>query len=300
MASRRGLVAAILFFALTAVLSVLLLRPLGPTGWAVLLTSVAFVVLGGAALWKGDAFAAAGSRRPPGRSSRPATPVGAPASVRIAAADPPPVDLDAVVTEPSPEEREVLTRTLGALRDLDLLRAEDVDVPLMWRAAQASDPGHPVDVYAALASLAVLQELGEVALRRLVFVPVHVEYDAELLAEVAAGLLAALGHEVEARDMTVELPAGGREGAATISVLLAGRPLTVPFRFLVKDPPPDLLEALARLPRNDEPRELVCAVVDQYLLHAAVPPDGLDRLNRHFDVLNREVPEQYAFSFDRV
>jgi hypothetical protein len=299
MVSKGGLVAATVFFALTAILSVVLFRPLGPTGWAVLIASIAFVLFGCLALWKGDALAAAGARRrqaPPVRRTV-ATDVGA-APSPVVVPESPFIDLDAVVGEPTPDEREALDTTLAALQDLELLRAGEVDVSLMWRAAQASDPGHPVDVYAALASLAVLQELGRLELRRLVFVPVHVEYDADLIAEVAAALLTALGHEIEAGDVVVTLPRGEQEGASTLTVPLEGRSETVPFGFLVKDPPPDLLEALARFVRADDPRELVCTVVDQYLLYAAIPPGGLDALNRHFDGLNRRVPAEYAFSFD--
>jgi hypothetical protein len=298
MASRRGLVAATAFFALTALLTVVLLRPLGPTGWAVLVASIVFVVAGCVALWKGDALHAPRSRPRPDRSAAIAAPGVPPVRDPGPAADEARIDLDAVVGDPSPEEREVLGTTLAALQDVDLLRAGEVDVPLMWRAAQASDPERPVDVYAALDSLAVLQELRALAPRRLVFVPVHVEYDAALLAEVAAALLTALGHEVDARDVVVALAEDDGDAPSTITVPLDGRTETVPFGFLPKDPPLDLLEALGRMPRVGDPRELVVAVVDQYLLHAAIPPGRLDALNRHFGALNRRIPDEYAFSFD--
>ncbi|RIX30228.1 hypothetical protein [Amnibacterium setariae] len=299
MASRRGLVAATVFFALTAVLSVVLFRPLGPTGWAVLVASIAFVAAGCVALWKGEALAASGTRRRKERSVRaPAAATGRAAPGPVLVGEQPSIDLHAEVGEPSAEEREVLATTLTALQDVELLRAGEVDVPQMWRAAHASDPGRPVDVYGALGSLAVLQELGVLALRRLVFVPVHVEYDVDLLAEVAAALLAALGHEVDPEDVVVTLAADDRGTASTIAVPLEGRTETVPFAFLPKDPPPDLLEALARFPRADDPRELVVAVVDQYLLHAAIRPGRLAALNRRFDAANRGIPPEYAFSFD--
>jgi hypothetical protein len=297
-ASRRGLVAATVFFALMATLSVVLFRPLGPTGWSVLLASIAFVLLGCLALWKGDVPTASGSRGRPARwTSRAAAPNGRSDGGPGAVADRPLIDLDAVGGEPSPEEHETLFTTLAALRNVDLLE-DEVDVSLMWQAAQASDSGHPADVYAALGSLAILQDLGVLALRRLVFVPVHVEYDAALLAELTAALLTALGPEVEAPDVAVTLPEGNREGASTIAVPLEGRAKTVTFGFLAKGPPLDLLEATTRMTRADDPREFVCAIVDHYLLYAAIPRGRLDTLNRHFDALKRRVPDEYAFSFD--
>lgn len=286
--SRRELSVATGFFALTALLCVVVFQPLGWIGWTVLLTSLGFVALGCLTLWKGEALAARGfrtndddaTRRPTastgGRTDRdgPVLAVGGPQT-----------DIDAVVGEPSPEERAALESTLTALVDADLLVSGEVDVVSMWRAAQAVDPGHRVDVCAAFNSLAVLGEHGRVTLRRLVFVPVGTEYDATLVAEITAAVLTALGHDIDPLDVVVTLPADGSPGASTVAFPLHGRTETVRFTFLWKDPPPDLLEALARFSRAEDPREIVGADVDyQWLLYAAITPGSLDALNQRIPV----------------
>lgn len=285
--SRRQLSVATGFFALTALLCAVLFRPLGWTGWTVLLASLAFVVLGCHALWKGDAPAARRVHRSDDVERRPTAAAGRQPDldVPVVGSMESQVDIDAVVGEPSAEERAVLESTLTALVDADLLVSGDVDVMSMWRAAQAVDPGHRVDTYAAFNSLAVLEEHGRLTLRRLVFVPVGTEYDATLLTEITVAVLTALGHDIDPRDVVVTLPADGSSGASTVAFPLRGRTETVPFTFLWKNPPLDLIEALARFSRDEDPRELVVADVDyQSLLYAAITPGSLDTLNQRLPV----------------
>lgn len=284
---RRQLTVATGFFALTALLCVVLFRPLGWTGWTVLLTSLAFVVLGCLALLKGDALTARRVRPSHDVERRPNAATGDQPDLDVPVVDSlgSQGDTDAVVGEPSPEERAVLESTLTALLNADLLVTGEVDVETMWRAAQAVDPGHRVDVYAAFNSLAVLEEHGRLTLRRLVFVPVGTEYDETRLTEITVAVLTALGHDVDPLDVVVTLPADGSSGASTVAFPLHGRTETVPFTFLWKNPPLDLIEALARFSRAEEPRELVGADVDyQSLLYAALTPGSLDALNQHLPV----------------
>ncbi|KMO41372.1 hypothetical protein [Methylobacterium aquaticum] len=279
MTAKRELSLATAFFALLAVLVVGLMRPLDTVGWACLATSVTFVVLGCLALWK-DSMSAASE---PGSWT-----VDQPFGGDVTALAPTAVAPEELISaaqagEPTNEERVVLKTTIEALVEADALAPGEVDVMLLWRAAQHVDPGRPVGSFEALYALATLQEFGLFAPRRLVFVPSHTEYDTALLAEITASVLMALGHGVGPDDVIVVLPGEGAQGRASITFPLDGRRETIMCDFLWKYPPPDLCEALINFRRADDPREVVCADGSHgMLLLAAIRPGSLDALNRRF------------------
>jgi hypothetical protein len=262
------------FFALLAVLVIGLMRPLDTVGWACLATSVTFVMLGCLALWKDSVSAAS---EPGGRT------VDRPFGDDATAVAPEELISAAQAGEPTNEELVVLETALEALVEADALAPGEVDIILLWRAAQHIDPGRPVGSLEALYALATLQEFGLFAPRRIVFVPSHTEYDTALLAEITASLLTALGHGVSSDDVIVVLPGEGAQGRASITFPLDSRRETIMCDFLWKYPPPDLCEALINFRRADDPREVVCADSSHgMLLLAAIRPGSLDALNQRF------------------
>ncbi|PZO80613.1 MAG: hypothetical protein DI629_06655 [Mesorhizobium amorphae] len=271
---RRKLFAGTLFFATLAVVVSAFLRPLDGAEWFALAASVVFVVLGCIALLMG-----APSRKPIARRAvharpRPTAPVPLP--------EPEP---DAVLEEPTAAEQVVLETTLSALRHAGVLAVGDVDPSMLWRSAQGLDPGEPVDYGLAFDALVGLEDLGWARPRRLVFVPAHTEYDEELLAEVAAAILASLGHGIRESDISVALPRDRSAGPAELAFPLEGRRETIAFRYIGKYPPPELLSALAGFTRPDEPRDIVCAnASDQTLVFAAIRKGALAELNARFPV----------------
>ena len=198
MPSKRELAVGTLFFAMLAVVIVAFLRPLDGTEWFALAASVVLFVLGCAALLKGA----------PSENSFAGRAVSS-SEGEYAAAPVPPPDSEATIEAPTTEERLVLETTLAALKNVSVLAADDVDAPMLWRAAQHLDPGEPIDHGRALDALVGLEDLGWARPRRLVFVPAHADYDEDLFAEVAAAILASLGHDLRETDISVTLPRDG-------------------------------------------------------------------------------------------
>jgi hypothetical protein len=276
--SKRELYSGVAFFSLAAVAIAAFRRPFDLAGWASLIACLGFVALGCIAIVKPDIaarrrrhrtaaagdFLAAFERGPDGNE----TPAGEPRN-------------EAPVGEPSANEREVLARTVSALEAVGALTPGEVDATTLWTAARRMDPGQAVGVHEALAALAALQDLGRGQLGRLIFVPSHTEYDVPLIVEIVAATLASLGHHIPPGDIGVELPRDGGEGIATISFPLADRIERVTCHYRWKYPPDDLLPALARFTRPDDPHNLVCADAgDQTLLYAAIRAGTLAELNR--------------------
>lgn len=272
MEPKRKLFAGTLFFATLAVVVSAFLRPLDGAEWFALAASVAFVVLGCIALLMGSPSRKPIARRAVRMRPRPTAPVRPP-------------EPDAALEEPTAAEQVVLETTLSALRHAGVLAAGDVNASMLWRSAQGLDPGEPVDYGRAFDALVGLEDLGWTRPRRLVFVPAHTEYDEELLAEVAAAILASLGHDIRESDIAVALPRDRSAGPAELAFPLEGRRERIAFRFIGKYPPPELLSALAGFTRPDEPRELVCAnASDQTLVFAAIRKGTLAELNARFPV----------------
>ncbi|GJD95097.1 hypothetical protein [Methylobacterium iners] len=202
----------------------------------------------------------------------------------MAAVLPVPRSADDDFGEPTSEERHALATTIAALESAGALTPGEVDAGTMWDAAQHYFPGEPVGFLEALASLAALHDHGFEP-RRITFIPVHVEYDGELLAAITASILTSLGHEVGEPDVLVTLPRDDWEGEAVVTFPIEDRRESVTCHYRVKYPPPDLCTALAAFARADDPRELVCADPGyQMLLVAAIRPDTLTELNRRFPV----------------
>ncbi len=274
MPSNRELWAGLAFFALAAGALVLFRRPFDVVGWAGLAGCVAFVVLACCGLVKPDI----GLVKPGIQVGRreiddPATPER-PWTIGDAPLE------DIPIGDPLPDELCILETTIAALEAVGGLERGEIDARSLWRAAQRLDPGRPVGIYEAIGSFAALHDDGHPRIGRLIFVPAHTEYDAPLLAEITACTLASLGHAVQPRDITVTLPPEGNQGTARVAFPIEGRTRTVNCEYLWKYPPADLIPALGRFGRPEDPRDLVCADPgDQTLLYAAIRSGSLMELN---------------------
>ncbi|MGE7414683.1 hypothetical protein [Methylobacterium tarhaniae] len=267
MPSKRELLAGLAFFALAAGALVLFRRPFDFVGWAGLAGCVAFVVLACYGLVK------PGTRVGRREIDDPATP-----ELPWTIGDAPLEDIP--IGDPSPDELRIFETTIAALEAVGGLQRGEIDACSLWRAAQRLDPGRAIGVYEAVSSFAALHDDGHPRIGRLIFVPAHTEYDALLLAEITACTLASLGHAVQPRDITVTLPPDGNQGTARVAFPIEGCTRTVSCEYLWKYPPADLIPALRRFGRPEDPRDLVCADPgDQTLLYAAIRSGSLMELN---------------------
>lgn len=275
MSSKRELWAGMAFFAVAAGALVLFRRPFDIIGWASLAACLAFVVVAFIALVRPEIGRAKRITRPmPQVIDDPALP----GSHRTVAEEPIP---NAPVGDPPLGELRILEATIAALEAVDALERGEIDARSLWQAAWQLDPGRPIGVHEAIGSLAALHDEGYPRIGRLIFVPAHTEYDASLLAEITACVLTSLGHNVQPDDVTVTLPEGGNAGTAEIAFPIEGRTRTVSCEYLPKYPPSDLIPALRRFGRAEDPRDLVCADPgDQTLLYAAIRAGTLTELNR--------------------
>lgn len=274
MPSNRELWAGTAFFALAAGALVLFRRPFNFVGWAGLAACVAFVVLACSGLFKLNI----GLVKPGiGRGRQEIDDPAASELSRTIGDEP--VE-GSPIGDPSPDELRILETTIAALETVGALDRGEIDASSLWRAAQRLDPGHPIGVYEAIGSFAALHDEGHPRIGRLIFVPAHTEYDASLLADITACALASLGHAVQPHDITVTLPPEGNQGTAWVAFPIEGRTRTVNCEYLWKYPPADLIPALGRFKRSEDPRDLVCADPgDQTLLYAAIRSGSLMELN---------------------
>ena len=276
MSSKRELWAGMAFFAVAAGALVLFRRPFDIIGWAGLAACLAFVVVALITLVKPDIGRA---NKPPARPMPQL--IGDPAipgSHRTVAEQPIP---DAPIADPPSGELRILEATIAALEAVDALKSGEINARSLWWAAWQLDPGRPIGVHEAIGSFAALHGEGYPRIGRLIFVPSHTEYDASLLAEITASVLTSFGQDVQPDDVTVTLPQGGNAGTAEIAFPIEGRTRTVSCEYLPKYPPSDLIPALRRFGRAEDPRDLVCADPgDQTLLYAAIRAGTLTELNR--------------------
>ncbi len=275
------------FFALAAGALVLFRRPFDVAGWAGVAGCVAFVVLACCGLVKPDLGVVkpgVGVRRQ--KIDDPTTP-----KLPRPIGDEPVEDVP--IGDPSPDELRILETTIAALEAVGGLEHGEIDARSLWRAAQRLDPGRAIGIDEAVSSFAALHDDGHPRIGRLIFVPAHTDYDAPLLAEITACTLASLGHAVQPRDITVTLPPEGNQGTARVAFPIEGRTRTVNCEYLWKYPPADLIPALGRFGRPEDPRDLICADPgDQTLLYAAIRSGSLMELNHRLpaaDDLFREV-----------
>ncbi|MCF4129573.1 hypothetical protein [Methylobacterium sp. SyP6R] len=287
MPSKRELWAGMAFFALAAGALVLFRRPFDVAGWAGVAGCVAFVVLACCGLVKSDLGVVkpgVGVRRQ--KIDDPTTP-----KLPRPIGDEPVEDVP--IGDPSPDELRILETTIAALEAVGGLEHGEIDARSLWRAAQRLDPGRAIGIDEAVSSFAALHDDGHPRIGRLIFVPAHTDYDAPLLAEITACTLASLGHAVQPRDITVTLPPEGNQGTARVAFPIEGRTRTVNCEYLWKYPPADLIPALGRFGRPEDPRDLICADPgDQTLLYAAIRSGSLMELNHRLpaaDDLFREV-----------
>ncbi|KKB80346.1 hypothetical protein VW35_08105 [Devosia soli] len=174
----------------------------------------------------------------------------------------------------------MLTATIAALEAVDGLNSGEVDAISLWKAVQEIDPGYAIGIHEAINSFAALHDLARANIGRMTFVPAHTEYDGPLLAEITASVLTSLGHPLRREDIVVTLPADGKQGTASIAFSIAGRTETVECSYLWKYPPADLIPALKRFSRRDDPRQLVGADPgDQTLLYVAIREGSIGHLN---------------------
>ncbi|MGX7708946.1 hypothetical protein [Methylobacterium sp. Gmos1] len=281
MPSNREFWAGMAFFALAAGALVFFRRPFDFVGWASLAGCVAFVVLACCGLLKPDI----GLVKPGIQVGRqeiddPATP-----ELPWTIGDAPLEDIP--IGDPSQDELRILETTIAALEAVGGLERGEIDATSLWRAARRLDPGQPIGIYEAIGSFAALHDNGHPRIGRLIFVPAHTEYDAPLLAEITACTLASLGHAVQPHDITVTLPPEGNPGTARVAFAIEGRTQTVNCEYLWKYPPADLIPALGRFGRSEDPRDLVCADPgDQTLLYAAIRSGSLMELNHRLPAVD--------------
>ncbi|QRE74908.1 hypothetical protein [Methylobacterium aquaticum] len=274
MPSKRELWAGLAFFALAAGSLVLFRRPFDFAGWAGLAGCLAFVILAGYGLMKPDI----GPVKPGIRVGRQEIDDPAIPELPWTIGDAPLEDIP--IGDPSPDELRILETTIAALEAVGGLERGEIAAGSLWRAAQRLDPGRAIGISEAVSSFAALHDDGHPRIGRLIFVPAHTEYDAPLLAEITACTLASLGHAVQPRDITVTLPPEGKQGTARIAFPIEGRARMVNCDYLWKYPPADLIPALRRFGRPEDPRDLVCADPgDQTLLYAAIHSGSLKELN---------------------
>lgn len=284
MPSKRELWAGMAFFALAAAALVLFRRPFDAIGWASLAACLGFVVLAGIGLVKPDIGRA--KRRTEDRREAIAASALA-GHHRTHGNEPVEVEVEDVpIGDPSPDELQILRATVAALEAVGGLEVGEIDAGSLWNAAQRQDPGHPIGVHEAIGSFAALyddryHDDGHPRIGRLTFVPAHTEYDAPLLAEITASALASLGHAVQPRDVAVTLPPDGAQGTAEIAFPIDGTTRTVSCEYLWKYPPADLIPALGRFSKREDPRDFVCGDSgDQTLVYAAIRSGTLAELNR--------------------
>ncbi|MBB3952924.1 hypothetical protein [Aureimonas jatrophae] len=275
MPSQRELWLGMAFFALAAGALVLFRRPFDVVGWAGLAACLTFVVLAGVGLVKPDF----GVARRPIQAERQAVDDTVAPDIRRTIADEPARAIP--LGDPSPDELRIIETTIGALEAVGGLEWGEIDATSLWRAARELDPDHPIGFHEAIGSFAALHDAGHRRIGRMTFVPAHTEYDAPLLAEITASALASLDHAVRPRDITVTLPPGGQQGTARIAFSIDGTSRTVSCEYLWKYPPADLIPALGRFARPDDPREFVYGDSgDQTFVCVAIRAGTLTELNR--------------------
>lgn len=281
------LLAAALFFTLTAVATVLLRQPLDLTGWCVLLASVAFVALAVIGMIKPTAFS---KGMPPRITRDPSIGVKVGEDTDQPPADEPSADTAGLAMGedhdrirgrvPTTSEVRLLTATIEALVAVDGLNRGEVDALSLWNVLEELDPGRAIGVDEAISSFAALHDLGRSRIGRMTFVPAHTEYDEQLLAEITASLLTSLGHAFRPQDIVVKLPPDGNEGRASIEFSLDGRTEAVECSYLWKYPPADLVDGLKRFSKRDDPRQLAGSHAgDQTLLFVAIREGAIGELN---------------------